>query len=113
MTVEGVLHAKVKDEFVELKMPEVSGVSAEGDNYFVNTGSPHYVQFVDDIEYGLDEEGNIVINDLPQGEHYIEIFYQTQDEQGNMQQEKEQRQEQSYYHMLSRNYLQMYLTLYL
>ena len=50
MAIDGVHEAKIEQEFVSLKMNEVKQIE-EGENYFyLNTGSPHYVQFVDDID---------------------------------------------------------------
>jgi len=35
---------------VRLKMLDVAGVDRESDHYLLDTGSPHYVKFVDDLE---------------------------------------------------------------
>lgn len=35
---------------VRLKMNNVNDVKKLGDDYFINTGSPHFIQFVDDID---------------------------------------------------------------
>jgi diaminopimelate epimerase len=43
---------------VLLKMNDVNNVQLVGDDFFINTGSPHYVRFVDDIEnYPVFDEG--------------------------------------------------------
>ena len=43
---------------VRLKMNDVTGVSKQGDDYFINTGSPHYIRFVPGVEeYPVYEEG--------------------------------------------------------
>jgi diaminopimelate epimerase len=43
---------------VRLKMNDVSGVQKVGDDYFINTGSPHYIRFVTNIkDYPVYEEG--------------------------------------------------------
>ena len=50
MAIDGVHESKIEDEFVSLKMNEVKQIET-GENYFyLNTGSPHYVKFVDDID---------------------------------------------------------------
>ena len=50
IAIDGMHEAKIEDEFVSLKMNEVKQIET-GENYFyLNTGSPHYVQFVDDID---------------------------------------------------------------
>jgi diaminopimelate epimerase len=46
------------DGIVRLRMNDVQGVKTFGDDFFVNTGSPHYVRFVQNIEnYPVVEEG--------------------------------------------------------
>jgi diaminopimelate epimerase len=43
---------------IRLKMNEVKEVKSIGSDYFLNTGSPHYIRFVDDIhQYPVVEEG--------------------------------------------------------
>src|SRR5690606_33285114 len=44
---------------VALGMSPVPGISTVGDDYFLNTGSPHHVRLVDGIEtYPVVEEGS-------------------------------------------------------
>jgi diaminopimelate epimerase len=46
---------------VRLKMNPVSEVKKVGDDFFINTGSPHYIRFVKDIEqYAVFEEGRTI-----------------------------------------------------
>lgn len=43
---------------IRLKMNDVKEVKTIGNDYFLNTGSPHYIRFVDDIhQYPVVEEG--------------------------------------------------------
>jgi diaminopimelate epimerase len=43
---------------VRLKMNDVSAIQKIGDDYFINTGSPHYIRFVTNIkDYPVYEEG--------------------------------------------------------
>jgi diaminopimelate epimerase len=35
--------------WIELKMKSIQNVENQGDTFFLNTGSPHYVQFVDEL----------------------------------------------------------------
>ena len=50
MTVEGILEAKIKDDLVHLEMPAVNDVESHKNHYFLNTGSPHHICFVNDID---------------------------------------------------------------
>lgn len=40
----------LSDGIIRLKMNDVSGIHDGGDHFFINTGSPHYVKFVKDIQ---------------------------------------------------------------
>lgn len=58
MAVDGKHEAKINGEWVELKMVDVSGLKKMGDDYWLNTGSPHYVRYVENLEdYPVFEEG--------------------------------------------------------
>lgn len=58
LAIDGPHEAVLTDEAVELKMGNVSGVHEAGDDCFVDTGSPHHIRFVDQIEqYPVVEEG--------------------------------------------------------
>ena len=51
LTIEGPLHAIIKGKNVHLKMPDVFGIKVtEKDDLYINTGSPHYVRFVKDVQ---------------------------------------------------------------
>jgi diaminopimelate epimerase len=50
MASDGVHEAILSDRQISLKMQDVAEVEKIGSNYFLNTGSPHYVCFVDDLE---------------------------------------------------------------
>ncbi len=50
LAVDGPHEAKIRpDGWVELKMSEVREVEKGTDYYYLNTGSPHYVQFVENV----------------------------------------------------------------
>ncbi len=49
-TKNGVHTAKITGTTVRLKMKDVKTIRKLGDSYFVDTGSPHYVTFRNDIE---------------------------------------------------------------
>ncbi|MVM38183.1 diaminopimelate epimerase [Spirosoma sp. HMF3257] len=50
LAVDGEHSAVVTEETISLKMSEVAGIDGHGGLTFLNTGSPHIVQFVDDLE---------------------------------------------------------------
>ena len=50
-TINGPLHAIIKGELVHLKMPNVSGISYHASDFFINTGSPHFIHFVDNVNH--------------------------------------------------------------
>jgi diaminopimelate epimerase len=48
--VDGAHEATVDDNgWVNLKMKAVEGITSQGQHYILNTGSPHYIQFINDI----------------------------------------------------------------
>lgn len=51
LTIEGPLHAIIENKLVHLRMPDVSSiVPTEKEDLFLNTGSPHYIRFVENVE---------------------------------------------------------------
>lgn len=58
LAIDGAHDAKIDNGIVYLKMGNVSSLSNTGSDYFVNTGSPHHVRFVDNVDtYPVVEEG--------------------------------------------------------
>ena len=54
LTIEGPLHASLQDDLIHLSMPDVYDVSESRSNdFFIDTGSPHFVRFVEDVK-GMD-----------------------------------------------------------
>jgi diaminopimelate epimerase len=49
LAIDGPHEARFFEGQVELGMSPVQQISKLGDDYFVNTGSPHHVQFVEDV----------------------------------------------------------------
>ncbi|GAB3198819.1 diaminopimelate epimerase [Pontibacter aydingkolensis] len=61
LAADGEHQASVERDLIHLKMNDVKGVEFVGNDYFLNTGSPHYIRFVDNLE-NLDvyEEGRAI-----------------------------------------------------
>lgn len=61
MAVDGLHDAHLKDGWVHLKMSDVSAIEKAEDSFFMNTGSPHFVQWVNKIDtHAVFEEGKKV-----------------------------------------------------
>lgn len=50
MAIDGLHDAVVKDGWIELKMSDVEKVEQFEDYFFLNTGSPHYVRFLENLD---------------------------------------------------------------
>lgn len=62
LAADGDHHATISPEgLVSLKMNDVQAIECSEGFYFLNTGSPHYVAFVEDLEaYPVFEEGKAI-----------------------------------------------------
>ena len=61
--IDGLHEAEIKNGMVKLKMIDVNTISADGENFVLNTGSPHFVQSVSDLEnYDVRTLGNKIRN---------------------------------------------------
>ncbi|AKD05598.1 diaminopimelate epimerase [Pontibacter korlensis] len=61
LAADGEHQASIEREQIHLKMNDVKEVEQIGEDYYLNTGSPHYVRFVEDVQ-NLDvyEEGRAI-----------------------------------------------------
>lgn len=58
IAIDGLHEAVIHDGFVSLKMNDVKSIEKGENFFFLNTGSPHYVKFVDDLKkFNVKEEG--------------------------------------------------------
>lgn len=61
LAVDGEHEASVKDGLVHLKMMDIETYEDNTSHYFLNTGSPHYVTFVQNIEkFDVFKEGKAI-----------------------------------------------------
>lgn len=66
MTVEGILKAKLVNDLVHLNMPNVEAIESHETHYFLHTGSPHHICFVDNIEhYDVFNQGRAIRQGAP------------------------------------------------
>lgn len=63
IAIDGIHEAKIDGDIVSLKMNDVRNVEVGEGFYYLNTGSPHYVKFVTDIEnFDVYKEGKKIRN---------------------------------------------------
>ena len=61
--IDGVHEAEIKNGIVKLKMSDVNSIKNINENFELNTGSPHFVQFVNDVEnFEVYKNGNEIRN---------------------------------------------------
>ncbi len=63
MAIDGLHEATVREGQIRLKMGDVDHVDKVEDDFFINTGSPHYVKFVDQVDkFPVYEAGKAIRN---------------------------------------------------
>lgn len=63
MAIDGRHEAQIIDGIVKLKMSDVDSIENDGEDSVLDTGSPHYVKYVDDISnFNVFAEGNSIRN---------------------------------------------------
>lgn len=78
LAVDGSHYAKISDSgnWVSLQMIDVNRISRDGDAYILNTGSPHYVEIVDDLQHrNVHQEGRIIRNNATYRKEGININF--------------------------------------
>ena len=64
--IDGLHHATIEDGMVNLQMIDVSEIAINSEYAFLNTGSPHHVQLVENIgEYDVYNNGKNIRNGAP------------------------------------------------
>ncbi len=65
LAIDGVHHAEILENIVSLKMNDVKDIIEYNDGLFMNTGSPHFVKFVHDINnINILNEGKTLADDI-------------------------------------------------
>lgn len=63
MAIDGEHEAEVHNGIIKLKMINVDTISHDGNDFVLNTGSPHYVKYVENLsDYNVYTEGNGIRN---------------------------------------------------
>ena len=84
MAIDGVHQALINDQEIQLEMQDVLDVSLNDDYYVLNTGSPHYVEFVEELQI-LDvfKEGRTIRNSGEFSDEGINVNF-AEDSQGQL-----------------------------
>lgn len=65
LAIDGPHEAVLNGDQVELLMGDVKEIETKSEDFFVNTGSPHHIRFVDKAKgYPVLEEGKLIRNDV-------------------------------------------------
>ena len=60
-TTDGEHHAKLTPEQITISLADVASIEKIGDDYIINTGSPHFIRFMDEIsELDMPEFGRSI-----------------------------------------------------
>jgi len=63
IAIDGEHEAEIHNGIVKLKMIDVENINKDGEDSVLNTGSPHYVKYVEDIaNFNVFAEGNSIRN---------------------------------------------------
>ena len=74
--VDGLHKAEIKNGIVKLKMIDVNHISTDGEDYVINTGSPHYVKYVEMLNnYNVFKYGNEIRNSSTYKEEGINVNF--------------------------------------
>lgn len=79
LAIDGMHEAEIKNGIVKLKMIDVEKIFSDEDNFVLNTGSPHFVQYVEDVEnYDVYHNGNAIRNNNTYKKEGINVNFVTQ-----------------------------------
>lgn len=74
--IDGAHEAEINGEIVKLKMADVETISYDGENTVMNTGSPHFVQYVQNLAgFPVFEKGKEIRNSAKYSEKGINVNF--------------------------------------
>lgn len=74
--IDGLHEAEISADIVKLKMGDVHTIDNDGDDAVLDTGSPHYVKYVEDISnFNVFAEGNSIRNSANYQEKGINVNF--------------------------------------
>jgi len=66
MAIDGEHKGRLMDDGIYLQMQDVKKIEGVGDGLVLNTGSPHYIEMVDELEYiDVNKQGRKIRNSAP------------------------------------------------
>ena len=66
MAIDGEHKGRLMDDGIYLQMQDVKEIEGVGDGLVLNTGSPHYIEMVDELEYiDVNKQGRKIRNSAP------------------------------------------------
>jgi diaminopimelate epimerase len=76
MAIDGKHESTIEEQYVELKMNNVHQISNDGDAFVVETGSPHYVKFVEQVKaIDINKEGRLIRNSAAYADKGINVNF--------------------------------------
>ena len=83
LAVDGIHHASLSNDLVNLQMIDVSEFGRDGDAYVLQTGSPHYVSFVTNLkEKNVFQDGFSIRNNATYAKEGINVNFIEKEEDG-------------------------------
>ena len=74
--IDGIHEAEIHNGVVKLKMIDVNSINKDGENSVLNTGSPHFVQFVNHLKnYEVYKNGNEIRNSATYKDEGINVNF--------------------------------------
>jgi len=76
LAVDGIHHASLSADLVNLQMIDVNDFSRDGEAYVLQTGSPHYVEFVKNLnDKNVFQDGHAIRNNATYGKDGINVNF--------------------------------------